>query len=50
MRGLNQGEPARFDCGQSGAEVVLSVAFSTGGAAEEFARQFGGKRGGAAFV
>jgi len=42
---LNQCEPIRFDCGKRGAEVVLSVAFSTGGAAEEFARQFGGKRG-----
>ena len=27
---LNQCEPARFDCGKNGAEVVLSVAFSTG--------------------
>jgi hypothetical protein len=45
MADLNQSEPVRFDCGKSGAEVVLSVAFSTGGAAEEFARQFGGKKG-----
>jgi hypothetical protein len=41
---LNQWEPTRFDCGKRGADVVLSVAFSTGGAAEEFARQFGGKK------
>jgi len=42
---LHQSEPTRFDCGKWGAEVVPSVAFSTGGAAEEFARQFGGKKG-----
>jgi hypothetical protein len=47
---LNQCEPTRFDCGKRGAEVVLSVAFNTGGAAEEFARQFGGKNGVSAFV
>src|SRR6516164_9127761 len=41
---LNQCEPARFDCGKSGVDMVLSVAFSSGGAAEEFARQFGGKK------
>jgi hypothetical protein len=41
---LNQCEPTRFDCGKRGAHVVLSVAFSTGGAAQEFARQFGGKK------
>jgi hypothetical protein len=41
---LNQFEPTRFDCGKRGAEVVLSVAFCTGGAAEKFARQFGGKK------
>jgi hypothetical protein len=42
---LHQSEPTRFDCGKWGAEVVLSVAFRTGVAAEEFARQFGGKKG-----
>ena len=41
---LHQSEPTRFDCGKWGAEVVLSVAFSTGGTAEEFARQFGGRK------
>jgi len=41
---LNQCEPTRFYCGKRGAEVVLSVAFSAGEAAEEFARQFGGKK------
>jgi hypothetical protein len=41
---LNQCEPTRFDCGKRGAAVVLSVGFSNGGAAEEFARQFGGKK------
>jgi hypothetical protein len=41
----NHSEPTRFDCGKRGADVVLSVAFSTGGDAEEFARHFGGKAG-----
>ena len=42
---LNHCEPARFDCGKCGADVVRSVAFSAGGATEEFASQFGGKKG-----
>ena len=42
---LNQCEPARFDCGKRGVDVVMSVAFSTGGAAEEFARSSGRNNG-----
>ena len=40
---LNRCEPRRFDCGMKGAEVVLSVDFSTGSAADGFARRFGAK-------
>ena len=38
---LNRCEPTSFDCGTNGAEVTLSVGFSTGGAAKGFARRFG---------
>ena len=38
---LNRCEPTRFDCGTNGAEVVLLVDFSTGVAAEGFARRLG---------
>jgi len=38
---LNRCEPTRFDCGMKGA--VLSVDFSTGSAADGFARRFGAK-------
>ena len=37
---LNGWEPTRFDCRKRGGEVVLFVAFSTGVAAEGFARRF----------
>jgi hypothetical protein len=40
---LNGSEPTSFDCRMNGAEVVLFVGFSTGVAAEGFARRFGGK-------
>ena len=47
---LNKCEPTRFDCGKNGAEVVLFVAFSSGVAAEGFARCFGGECGASASV
>jgi hypothetical protein len=47
---LNRCEPSRFDCGKKGAEVVLFVAFSSGIAAEGFARRFGGESGASASV
>jgi len=47
---LNKCEPTRFDCGKNGAEVVLFVAFSSGAAAEGFARRFAGERGASASV
>ena len=40
---LNGCEPRGFDCRKSGAEVFLFVDFSTGVAAEGFARRFGGE-------
>jgi len=40
---FNRCEPSRFDCGRNGTEVVLFVGFSTGVAAEGFARRFGGE-------
>ena len=42
---LNRCEPTSFDCGTNGAEVALLVGFTTGGAAKEFARRFGGESG-----
>ena len=47
---LNRWEPSRFDCGKKGAELVLFVAFSSGIAAEGFARRFGGESGASAHV
>ena len=41
---LNHCEPARFDCGKRGADVVRSVAFSAGGATEEFAANSAAKK------
>jgi hypothetical protein len=40
---FNRYEPSRFDCGRNGTEIVLFVGFSTGVAAEGFARCFGGE-------
>jgi hypothetical protein len=45
----NRCEPTRFDCGKNGAEVVLFVDFSSGIAAEGFARRFGGESGASAY-
>jgi hypothetical protein len=42
---LNGCAPTRFDCRRRGAEVVLFVDFSTGAAAEGFARRFNGQSG-----
>jgi hypothetical protein len=42
---VNRCEPRRFDCRKRGAQVVLFVDFSTGVAAEGFARRFGGETG-----
>jgi hypothetical protein len=47
---LNRCEPMRFDCGTNGAEVVLFVGFSTGVAAEGFARRFDGESSSSASV
>jgi hypothetical protein len=40
---LNGHEPIAFDCRKREAQVVLSVDFSTGVAAESFAERFGGE-------
>jgi hypothetical protein len=48
MRGWldrNGHEPARFDCDTRGGEVVLSVDFRSGAAAEAFAQRFDGEGG-----
>ena len=45
---LNGCALTRFDCRKHGAEVVLFVDFSTGVAAERFARRFGGESGASA--
>ena len=45
---LNRCEPARFDCRKSGTQVVLSVDFRIGVAAEGFARRFGSESGASA--
>jgi hypothetical protein len=47
---LNRWEPSGFDCGKKGPDVVLFVAFSSGVAAEGFARRFGGETGASASV
>jgi hypothetical protein len=41
----NGHEPARFDCDTRGDEVVLSVDFRSGAAAEAFAQRFDGESG-----
>jgi hypothetical protein len=47
---LNRFEPAGFDCRKNGRQVVLSVDFRMGVAAEGFARRFGGESGASASV
>jgi hypothetical protein len=47
---LNRCELTRFDCGKNGEEVVLFVAFSSGLAADGFARRFNDESGASASV
>ena len=47
MRGWldrNRYEPTRFDCNQTGRQIILSVDFGTDAAAQAFAQCFNGER------